>query len=262
VVTGHAGNLIMQTLKRKILRISLEKHSYSEDDIIKEEPLVITVNGRRAYFCMRFPGMDKEFAAGVLYSDGVISSREDIKRITINEAGVDVEIAGDPLTEVKRVYSSTGGMSSSDLLKPAAASSDFSITADDLFRMKEKFLSNQKFFELTGGTHCAGLFNSTGEIIAFAEDVGRHNALDKCIGSLLLGDRQKDTAIVMLSSRLSLEMIKKSYRAGALLVAGVSAPTSAAVEAAESAGITLIGFLRNERFNLYTHPQRLKGIMA
>jgi FdhD protein len=153
----------MHTIKRKVLRFSPEKQNYSDDEIIKEEPLVITVNGRRAYFCMRFPGMDKELAAGVLYSDGVISSREDIKRITIDQTGVDVEIAGDPLAEVKRVYSSTGGMSSSDLLKPAAVSSDFSITADVLFGIKEKFLSSQKFFELTGGTHCAGLFDRTGE---------------------------------------------------------------------------------------------------
>jgi len=252
----------MHTIKRKVLRFSLEKQSYSDDEIIKEEPLVVTVNGTRAYFCMRFPGMDKELAAGVLYSDGVISSPEEIKSLTINETGVEIEITGHPLSEAKRVYSSTGGMSSSDLLKPAAVSFDFLITADDLFRMKDKFLSSQKFFELTGGTHCAGLFNSTGGMIAFAEDVGRHNALDKCTGKMLLEDRLGEAAVVMLSSRLSLEMIKKSYRAGALLAAGVSAPTSAAVEAAEAAGITLIGFLRDGRFNLYTHSRRMAGIRA
>lgn len=252
----------MQTIKRRVIRYSSGKQNYSDDDIIKEEPLVITVNGEKAYFCMRFPGMDRELAAGVLYSDGVISSPDEIQDIKITGAGVDVEISGHAPSEIKKIYSSTGGMATSDLLKPAAAAAEFTISPDDLFRIKDEFLSNQKFFEITGGTHCAALFDSGGGLMAFAEDVGRHNALDKCAGSMLLAGRPGDAAVVMLSSRLSLEMIKKSYRTGALLVAGVSAPTSAAVEAAETAGITLIGFLRDGRFNLYTHPARISGITA
>ncbi len=250
----------MQTIKREIIRFSAEKQKYSDDEIIIEEPLVIRVNGERAYFCMRLPGMDRELAAGILYSDGVISSPQEIKSITITGDTVEAEISGPPPAEVKRIYSSTGGMATSDLLRPAVAATEFATGPDDLFRMKGEFFSNQKFFERTGGTHCAALFGSNGEMIAFAEDVGRHNALDKCAGSMLLADRQGDASVVMLSSRLSLEMIKKSYRTGALIVAGVSAPTSAAVEAAESAGITLIGFMREGRFNLYTHPRRITGI--
>jgi FdhD protein len=252
----------MQTIKRKVIRFSEEKQYYSDDEIIKEEPLAISVNGERAYFCMRLPGMDRELAAGILYSDGVISSSREIKRITVNGNSVEAEISGPPPAEVKRIYSSTGGMASSDLLTPAVAAAEFAAGTDALFRMKGEFFFNQKYFERTGGTHCAALFGSNGEMIAFAEDVGRHNALDKCAGSMLLADRQGDAAVVMLSSRLSLEMVKKSYRTGALIVAGVSAPTSAAVEAAESAGITLIGFMREGRFNLYTHSRRIKGITA
>ena len=250
----------MHTTKRKVIRFSAEKQYYSDDEIIKEEPLVISVNGERAYFCMRLPGMDRELAAGILYNDGLISSPLDIKSIVIAGDSVEAEISGAAPSEVKRVYSSTGGMTSSDLLKPVIVPPDSFVTAEDLFRMKDEFLSSQKFFERTGGTHCAALFGSNGEMIAFAEDVGRHNALDKCAGSMLLAGRQGDAAVVVLSSRLSLEMIKKSYRTGALIVAGISAPTSAAVEAAESAGVTLIGFLRNGRFNLYTHPRRINGV--
>lgn len=250
----------MQTVKRKVLRFSYEKQKYSDDDIINEEPLVISVNGERAYFCMRLPGMDRELAAGILYNEGIISLQDDIKKIRNTEGAVEIEISGPSPSGVKRIYSSTGGMSASDLIQPVNSSEDFSISTDELFRLKEEFLSNQKFFEITGGTHCAGLFSSRGELIAFAEDVGRHNALDKCAGKMLLGGRQGDAAVVMLSSRLSLEMIKKSYRTGALLVAGVSAPTSAAVEASEASGITLIGFLREGRFNIYTHPRRIAGI--
>lgn len=252
----------MQTIKRKIIKFSCDRQSYSDDEIIEESPLAINVNGVKSYFCMRFPGMDRELAAGVLYSDGVISSPDEIKNITITGTGVDVEISGPAPSEIKKIYSSTGGMATSDLLKPVTAAAEFSISPDALFSMKDEFFSNQKFFELTGGTHCAALFDSGGGLIAFAEDVGRHNALDKCAGSMLLADRQGDAAVVMLSSRLSLEMIKKSYRTGAILVAGVSAPTSAAVESAETAGITLIGFLRDRRFNLYTNPGRIKGVTA
>ncbi|HOP30893.1 MAG TPA: formate dehydrogenase accessory sulfurtransferase FdhD [Spirochaetota bacterium] len=252
----------MHTAKRKVIRFSAEKQYYSDDEIIKEEPLVINVNGERAYFCMRLPGMDRELTAGILYNDGLISSPQDIKSIVISGDSVETEITGAAPSEVKRVYSSTGGMSTSDLLRPAVAAEECDMSPDDLFRMKGEFLLNQKFFERTGGTHCAALFGSNGEMIAFAEDVGRHNALDKCAGSMLLAGRQGDAAVVVLSSRLSLEMIKKSYRTGALIVAGVSAPTSAAVEAADSSGITLIGFMREKRFNLYTHPRRIKGITA
>lgn len=252
----------MQTVKRKVIRFSYNSQKYSDDDIIKEEPLNISVNGDRAYFCMRLPGMDRELAAGILYNEGVISSPAEIKSISISGTGVDVEISGPPPSGVKRIYSSTGGMSSSELIGPPAAPGEFLISTDDIFRLRDEFLSSQKFFEITGGTHCAALFDGSGGLIAFAEDVGRHNALDKCAGSALLCGRQGDTAIVMLSSRLSLEMIKKSYRTGALLVAGVSAPTSAAVDAAEEAGITLIGFLRDGRFNVYSNPRRIKGITA
>lgn len=252
----------MQTVKRKVIRFSYNSQKYSDDDIIKEDLLTISVNGERAYFCMRLPGMDRELAAGILYNDGVISSCDEITSIECSGATVDVIISGPSPSVVKRIYSSTGGISSSDLIAPAVAQGDFSIITDDIFRLKEIFLSNQRYFEITGGTHCAALFDRERELIAFAEDVGRHNALDKCTGAALLGRRLADAAVVMLSSRLSLEMIKKSYRTGALLVAGVSAPTSAAVDAADDAGITLIGFLREGRFNVYSNPHRIKGITA
>jgi len=252
----------LQSAKKRTIRFNNNKSFQTDDDIIIEEPLVITVNGERAYFCMRLPGMDRELAAGVLYNDGVIDGADDIKSISSDENVVHVEISGNTPSEVKKIYSSTGSIFSSELLMPLNPPRDFSLTVEDIFRMKEDFLSRQKFFEVTGGTHCASLFNYEFENIAFAEDVGRHNALDKCTGNALLQGRLNEASLVLLSSRLSLEMIKKSCRTGALLVAGFSAPTSAAVDAAEKSGITLIGFLREGRFNVYSIPQRIKDLRA
>jgi len=252
----------LQIVKKETIRFNRNKSFHADDDIIVEEPLVIIVNGKRSYFCMRLPGMDRELAAGVLYNEGVISGADDITGISIDEDVLHIEIKGNAPSESKKIYSSTGGMSSSDLLMPLNQPQELSLSVEDIFRIKEDFLSRQKLFEATGGTHCASIFDHDFNIIAFAEDVGRHNALDKCTGHVLLEGVPGRAVIVMLSSRLSLEMIRKSHRTGALIVAGVSAPTSAAVDAAEKAGITLIGFLRDGRFNVYSNPHRINNLMA
>lgn len=252
----------MQITKKGIYRFVNNRVVQTDDEVILEEPLIIKVNGEKAYFCMRLPGMDRELAAGILYSEGLISSDIDIISIKSTEIGVILEIAGPPPSKVKRIYSSTGGMTSEDLIPPVAQPAEVTISYDDLFKIKGEFLSDQKLFEITGGTHASAIYDRQMKQLSFAEDVGRHNALDKCTGSLILGDRQHEAAIVMLSSRISFEMVKKAYRAGALIVAGVSAPTSAAVEAADEAGMTLVGFLRDRRFNVYSHPDRISGITA
>jgi FdhD protein len=126
-----------------------------------------------------------------------------------------------------------------------------------LFPLQSEFFKMQEVFDKTGGVHACAFYSSGGELISFAEDVGRHNALDKCMGSALTYGKSDSVFLIMLSSRISFEMIRKSFRTGAVLVAGVSAPTSAAVSAAEQSNMTLVGFLRGERFNIYSHPGRL-----
>ena len=112
---------------------------------------------------------------------------------------------------------------------------------------------------MTGGLHAAAAFTPQGELVALREDIGRHNAVDKVVGEVVLaGDNVRDRGI-LVSGRLSLEMVYKGARAGASLICSVSAPTSMAVELAESVGCTLVGFLRGRGFNIYTHPDRLTG---
>ena len=117
--------------------------------------------------------------------------------------------------------------------------------------------AGQKIFEQTGGSHAAAIFNSTGEIVAVAEDLGRHNALDKAIGSVLLERGSVQGCGVVLSSRLSLEMVLKAVRAGLEVMLAVSAPTSLAIDVAQQFGVTLCGFVRAERATVYTHPDRI-----
>lgn len=126
-----------------------------------------------------------------------------------------------------------------------------------LSRMQQALVEKQDVHRATRGTHAAGIFDAKGGLLSFAEDVGRHNALDKAIGKLVLERRVGEAAVVQLSSRLSYEMVMKSVRLGAEILVGVSAATSLAVEVGRRMGLTLVGSLRNNRGNVFTHPERL-----
>jgi len=131
------------------------------------------------------------------------------------------------------------------------------VTSSLLPKVIDQLKKSQVLFYETGGTHAAGIFDKNGEIIAFAEDIGRHNALDKAIGKCLLAYKNTNGLGVVLSSRLSFEMVAKAYRAGLELVVAVSAPTSLAVDAADKWNMTLCGFVRNQQANIYTHSERV-----
>ncbi len=120
--------------------------------------------------------------------------------------------------------------------------------------------ARQELFQRTGGTHAAGILSAKGELIALGEDIGRHNALDKAIGRCILGKRPTDGCGLVLSGRVSVELIVKAARAGIELVAAVSAPSSLAIDAAKRCNITLCGFVRDTRATVYTHPHRIIGL--
>lgn len=248
----------MNTSEIKIKKYSNGSLKSAADVIVREEPLEIYINGEKKYFCMRMPGMDYELSLGLLYSEGLIDSESEVEESRQHSGRVDFTIKGKIDSGVKKVYSSSGSMFSDELIAPPVRN-DGEFSADKLFILQNDFFKLQDVFQKTGGTHAAAFYSSDGGLISFAEDVGRHNALDKCMGSALVSGKALSVSLIMLSSRISFEMLRKSVRTGASMVAGVSAPTSAAVDAGNESGITLVGFLRDGRCNVYTHPERIRN---
>jgi len=224
---------------------------------------------------MRTPGADFELAAGFLYGEGVIGGAEEIASIRYCTEGeqqynvVSVVLAPgarfDPEALRRNFYQTSscgvcGKASIEAVMGPACARIDstLSVSPETITRMPEQLRAAQAVFERTGGLHAAGLFTAEGELIRAREDVGRHNAMDKLVGaSLLEGELPWGARMVMVSGRLSFELVQKAARAGAALLAGVSAPSSLAVELAEACGMTLCGFVRGERFNVYVGGARI-----
>lgn len=242
-----------------------------------EEPLEIRLQGTSFVVTMRTPGADPELAAGFLLSERVISSPSDVRSIThcvdTPDTGNVLEVmltgeASDRATSAlahRRLVSVTSacgmcGRRSIDEVMAAVprVSSDLRVPASLISSLPAKLRTAQAVFAETGGLHAAALFDHTGAIVAAAEDVGRHNAVDKVIGSrVLAGALPLAHHILFVSGRTSFEIVQKAVMAGVPIVAAVSAPSSLAVDLAKGAGVTLIGFVRGESFNIYTEPERI-----
>lgn len=231
------------------------------DTLAVESSLAVVVNGKPSYYCMRMPGMDRELAAGICFNDGTVCTPDNIISIEQqDESTVMVELSdpGCRSSDEIKIIRSSAGVLAVDGGMPLNDERQILFSPELLIDMQNDFFSRQDVYNRTGATHAAGIYDVTGSSIAYAEDVGRHNALDKCVGKLLLENRLREAVFCMLSSRLSYEMVMKGSRAGISVIAGVSAPTSFAVKLARSRGITLIGFLRNGRFNVYSGERRIE----
>jgi FdhD protein len=243
-----------------------------------EEPLEIRLAGRRFTITMRTPGHEDELVAGFLFAEGFVSGASEIDEIRrvrgtdgkpeANIVDVILKVPVEALRErLQRNFtmnSSCGlcGKTSIDSIRRRIAPIDgsVSISPETLSRLGAAISAEQALFAKTGGVHAAALFDLSGSLKALREDVGRHNAVDKLVGwAMSSGMLPLADSIVMASGRLSFEIVQKVAAAGAPFVAAVSAPSSLAVELAEEAGVTLIGFLRGGSFNVYTHPGRVAG---
>jgi FdhD protein len=251
------------------------------DTVAAEEPLEIRVgysfkdtrHAQSFAVTMRTPGHERELAAGLLLSEGVIRSTKDL--MDLRTLGVDpsneviAELSEDVDFEAWRAARS-GFMSSSCGIcgkrsreaitsqLPAQTADDFSIDASVLDRLPARLREHQAGFAQTGGLHAAALANPKGEIEAVFEDIGRHNALDKLIGHALLAGRiPLRDSILFLSSRSSFELVQKTAMAGAPVLATVGGPSSLAIDAARDCGITLAGFVRDNRCNIYSGDWRI-----
>ena len=251
------------------------------DQLASEEPLEIRLVSpqKTVAVTMRTPGADFELAAGFLYSEGVVSSREDIHRISycvepdidgeqryniVNvelREGLNVDLP--PLERHFFTTSACGvcGKASLEALRLReypVIPNGLEVPVEVIYSLPEQLRSAQRVFSTTGGLHAAALFDAQGQLLSVQEDVGRHNALDKLVGSALLSDELPlSDRIVMVSGRSSFEILQKCLAAGVPIVCAVSAPSSLAVALAKEFGVTLVGFLRGERFNVYSGRERL-----
>ena len=237
-----------------------------EDLLAIEEPLEIRLGARSLSVTMRTPGHDSELAAGFLLAEGIISSASQVRRIGNSQPNiVVVELSADVViqpVQAQRGFVMTSacglcGKVSLDALEanrcPVLPPRSFRIDPAVIHRLPDLLRREQAVFESTGGLHAAALFNSHGELDSLREDVGRHNAVDKLIGHALLNSRTPlHDSVMLVSGRASYELVQKPLVAGIPVLAAVGAPSSLAVATAQKCGMTLIGFLRDGRFNLYT----------
>jgi len=264
-----------------VTRVRASKWEAAEDAVAIEEPLAVRLHGRPFSVIMRTPGADRELAAGFLLAERVLRSADDLGTIeyctdaevpdgaeranVVNVTLTDPARADELLAAARRVTTNAScGLCGRQTIESLATDveridSPLSIAASMLTQLPERLRRRQRVFDETGGLHAAGLFLPTGELLDIAEDVGRHNAVDKVIGRQLLRDALPlSQSILMVSGRSSFEIVQKAAFAGIPVVAAVSAPSSLAVELADAIGITLAGFVRGEGFNLYTGPARIR----
>ncbi|MGZ4427119.1 MAG: formate dehydrogenase accessory sulfurtransferase FdhD [Nocardioidaceae bacterium] len=264
-----------------------------EDRLATEEPLEIRLAwpGRPAHrvaVTMRTPGQDFELATGLLYAEGVLGSAEDLRTVaycadrTLGPEQeynvVTVELGAPPRREPPARYDGLAGATSAcgvcgtqsidDVLAlaeragvPAGpATVPPVVSSDVLLALPERLRAEQRVFDSTGGLHAAGLFDARGGTVAVREDIGRHNAVDKVVGSRLLAGAPTRAPVLCVSGRIGFEIVQKAVAAGVGVLAAVGAPSSLAVDLATRAGLCVAGFVRDGRFVIYSSPERVGGV--
>ena len=267
-----------------VTRIGPTGTTRTRDLAAAEEPLDVRLHGRSFAVIMRTPGEDRALAAGFLLSERIIHSASDLGAVEHCRHPdqrrahhvVDVYLVGDAAARVPSLLeqrrqvianSSCGVCGRATIDELAADIEPLSVaettTIDVVRALPARLRSSQTRFDETGGLHGAAVFAPDGSLLGSAEDVGRHNAVDKVVGAFLLDGKDVPAAsfaVLMVSGRVSFEIVQKAWLAGIPIVAAISAPTSLAIELAEAAGITLLGFVRESGLNLYTHTARITGV--
>ena len=245
-----------------------------QDYLAVEEPLEIRLGETPISVTMRTPGHDLELTAGFLFTEGIISSRNELKSIEKVESAtagntVTAKLSRDGGVTAEQLQRNFFAASSCGICGKAsiesirirgihAPNADFRIKASLLCELPDKLRESQAVFGRTGGLHAAAAFTSSGQLLALREDIGRHNAVDKVVGWALENDRLPlSECVLMVSGRGGFEIIQKALVAGIPVLASVSAPSSLAVQMARELGMTLVGFLRGKRFVIYSGAERI-----
>jgi FdhD protein len=247
-----------------------------QETVVTEEPLEIRLchagKAETVSVTMRTPTEDENLAAGFLFTEGILTDPGEVERIeshrTSGDHIVDVHtrhaVSVDPALRRQFLTNSSCGVCGRALVQGLYAErggpvqSDLTVPAATLVELPKTLRESQRLFARTGGLHAAGLFDATGRPVRVAEDIGRHNAVDKIVGARFLAGKIPDAHLVLqVSGRVSFEIVQKAGAAGIPVVSAVSAPSSLAVSAADRLGITLAAFVRDDRLNIYSHPERL-----
>ena len=269
------------TARRRVTRLRAGVVSERVDTLAAEEPMEIRVNGTPLTVTMRTPGDDFDLAVGFLVGEGVLREPEQVREIRYCAGATDeglntynvVDLALGPeihlpATLDRNFYTTSScGVCGKASLEAVRTQSFWTVAEDPLAigpsvlaTLPDKLRAAQRVFDSTGGLHAAGLFTPEGELITIREDVGRHNAVDKVVGDAYRqGQVPLRNTMLMVSGRASFELVQKAVMAGIPMLAAVSAPSSLAVELAEDAGLTLIGFLRGDSMNVYCGQSRVVG---
>ena len=268
------------TITRHIRKVAQGEMLEADDILAIEEPLEISIaydgevpQVKTISITMRTPGNDEELASGFLFTEGIIHNVAQIDKtahIAFDPNRIQVKLTKGVLPmlhQAERNFYTTSscgvcGKTSIDAIKTVSAfgnaTDQLFITQKVLCQLPDTLRIQQDVFNSTGGLHASALFDPEGNFQVLREDVGRHNALDKLIGVALVNEQLPLTNhILLLSGRASFELIQKATMAGIKIVAAVGAPSSLAMQLAADCGITLVGFLRDNRFNIYTHAQRI-----
>ena len=243
----------------------------ADDRVAVESALEVRLNGEPFSVIMRTPGDDRHLALGFLFTERVIGEIADVARIDDGEHVIDVvltparaEVAREALRGRRQVVTNAScGMCGRRNLESLDVEGDpfvidWQVNAGVVRSLSAALSARQSAFAETGGLHAAGVFDLGGRLLASAEDVGRHNAVDKLLGRALSEGRLPlDRRLLFVSGRSSFEIVQKAWLGGIQMVAAVSAPSSLAIDLADRCGMTLAGFVRDERFNIYTHDARI-----
>ncbi|MFE4257996.1 formate dehydrogenase accessory sulfurtransferase FdhD [Streptomyces sp. NPDC056883] len=268
------------TGRRPVLKLRGDTSTTRPDTLAGEEPLEIRLGKEPLTVTMRTPGDDFDLVAGLLVSEGLAATTEDLVSLrycsgtgtdgqnTYNVISAELRDGEAPLplsTHRNLLMSSACGVCGKDTIEAVRTASRWNVAGDPvrlapevLYALPERLRARQKTFDATGGLHAAGLFTADGELLCAREDVGRHNAVDKVVGwALRSGQLPLRGRILMVSGRASFELTQKAAMAGIPVLAAVSAPSTLAVDLATELGVTVVGFLRGREGNVYTGAERL-----
>jgi formate dehydrogenase accessory protein FdhD len=256
-------------VKTKVHRINLVERSLKvvDDEVAVEAAVRVIINDKPVATLFCLPERLKELGVGWLLSQGILTSINEIRGIQVSGSRVKIKCTDSAETRMAMVRitghvdSSCGSTSEDftllmDRIEKPFVSSDYRIDAGKLYRLVGLLNKNAELFRKTGGTHSAVLFNRD-RVVAFAEDVGRHNALDKVIGEAALERIDFSQSIIASSGRQPANMVLKAARVGIPVIASVAAPLSSGIDAAKKTGVTLVCFVRDHRMNVYSHPERI-----